>query len=109
MPNVQAIPAGKQDHVSQAEKDEFNAFRNGDDNLYEKGIMGVPNAYDPERGSKYPKTPRPVLTPGPLLATDEGQPSDLGKPKVLSRERNRAIDKSELDKPSGRVVRSKGK
>lgn len=100
MGNVQAIPGSKKDHAS-ADREEFDAFWNGDSNLREKGILGVPNPYDPEAGSKYPKTQRPVVTPGPLLATDPGQPSDLGTPRVLSRQP--AIDKV----PSG-VVRSKG-
>lgn len=102
MGNVQAIPGSKKDHAS-ADRAEFDAFRNGDSNLREKGILNIPNAYDPDAGSKYRKNPRPVLTPGPLLATDPGQPSDLGTPRVISREVNRAIDK-----PEGRVVRSKG-
>lgn len=108
MPNVQAIPGSKNNHVSQAEKDEYTAFRNGDDNLREKGIMNIPNPYDPDRGSKYPKTPRPVPTYGPILATDPGQPGDVGEAKIIGRQP--AIDRSEkLDKPSGRVVRSKNK
>lgn len=94
MPNVQAIPASRINDVSQAEKKEYEAFRNGDANLRDKGIMDVPNPYDPDAGSRYPKTARPVPVYGPLLATDEGQPTDVGSAKVLGRQP--AIDKSEL-------------
>lgn len=107
MPNVQAIPAGKKDHASKDEVQEFQNYREGKDNLYEAGILDVPNPYDPTRGPKYAKTPRPEVTYGPLLATDPGQPDSISQPKVISRQP--AVDKSELDKPSGRVVRSKGK
>jgi hypothetical protein len=106
MPNVQAIPASRVDSVPVSEREEYDAFRRGDANLREKGIMDVPNPYDPEAGSRYPKTERPSPTYGPLLATDEGQPSDVGSPVVIGRQP--AVDRSEqLDKPSGRVVRSK--
>ena len=100
MGNVVSIPSTKMDHVSQEELDEYNAQRNGEDNLYEAGILGVPNAYDPEAGSKYDKIPVPTRHEGPLLATDEGQPKDV-EAKVLSRDSNRSVDKSE-----GNVVRS---
>lgn len=102
MPNVQAIPGSKKDHVSPAETEEFNNFRNGVDNLFEPGILNVPNAYDPNRGSKYPKTARPEPVYGPLLATDEGQPEGVGEAKVIGRQPS-------IDKPEGRVVRSRGK
>lgn len=101
MPNVQAIPAGKQDHVSNAEKEEFDSYRKGEDNLYEAGILDVPNAYDPNAGSKYTKNSRPVVAPGPLLATDPGQPDNISA-NVTGRQ-------PAVDKPEGRVVRSRGK
>lgn len=99
MPNVQAIPASRINDVPVTEKEEYEAFRNGDANLREKGIMDVPNPYDPEAGSRFAKTPRPEPTYGPLLATDPGQPESVGDAKVIGRQP--AIDKSELG-----VVRS---
>jgi hypothetical protein len=72
MGNVQSIPEGKMDHVSADEREEFETFRTGADNDYAPGIMNIPNPYE---------TTRPV--------------------KVISRERNTAVDKSEQS-----VVRS---
>jgi hypothetical protein len=101
MPNVQSIPGSKNNHVSQAEHDERDAFRNGEGNLYSPGILDVPDAYDPNAGSKYPKTSRPEVSYGPLLATDEGQPDGVGEAKIIGRQ-------PAIDRPDGRVVRSRG-
>ena len=98
MGNVVSIPATKMDHVSDEERAEFEAQRNGEDNLYEPGIMDIPNPYDPNKGSKYDKIPVPTRDNGPLLATDDGQPKNT-EAKVLSRQP--AVDKSEVG-----VVRS---
>lgn len=100
MGNVTAIPEGKLEHVSAEEREEFETFRSGADNDYFAGITGVKNAYDPTAGSKYPKTPVPHREqPEASLGTDK---RDRNEPvKVISRERNSAVDKSEQS-----VVRS---
>lgn len=100
MGNVTSIPATKIDRVSKDELDEYNAFRNGDENLFEPGITDVPNAYDPTAGSKYDKIPVPTREHGPVLATDPGQPDNVSA-NVTSRDKNLAVDKSEVG-----VVRS---
>jgi hypothetical protein len=96
MGNVQSIPPEKRDtkFVSQAELDEFEAYRNGDDNLFEAGIRtGDEGFYDPTAGSKYPKNHRPTVTPGPVFATDPGQPRNVGSAKIIGRQP--AVDKGE--------------
>jgi len=96
MGNVQSIPPEKRDtkFVSQDELDEFEAYRNGEDNLFEAGIRPTEDGfYDPTAGSKYAKAEKPQSTPGPLLATDEGQPKNVGEAKVVGRQA--AVDKSD--------------
>jgi hypothetical protein len=109
MGNVQSIPPGKRDtaFVTQEELEEFEAYRNGEDNLFEPGIRsGDKGFYDPTAGSKYAKVEKPASTPGPLLATDPGQPKDVGEAKVVGRQD--AVDRSEATRQgsSGAVDRS---
>lgn len=118
MGNVQSIPPAKRstDFVSQDELDEFDAYRRGEDNLREPGIrVGEEGFYDPNAGSKYQKTPRPDTTPGPVFATDPGQPKNVGEAKVIGRQS--AVDRSEaartgssgtVDRSERSVVGSKG-
>jgi hypothetical protein len=110
MGNVQSIPADKLDRVSDEEREEFEAFRNGDDNLYEAGIrVGDEGFYDPTAGSKYEKTQRPTPSSNeqPRESNTDATPLKAGAntqtAKVISRERNSAVDKSEAP-----VVDSKG-
>jgi hypothetical protein len=64
-----------------------------DEDLSEKGIRtGEKGFYDPEAGSKSPKTERPEYVPGPLLATDPGQPDNIEAKGI---KRTPALDKSE--------------
>lgn len=96
MGNVQSIPPEKRstDFVTQDELDEFEAYRDGSDNLFEPGIRSTDEGfYDPTAGSKYAKTQKPESTPGPLLATDPGQPKDVGEANVVGRQS--AVDKSD--------------
>lgn len=115
MGNVQSIPEGKLDRVSAEEREEFETFRTGSDNLYHAGInVEGGDSYDPYAGSKYDKTPVPHRDqPEPKLGTDRDDVPEA--PKVISRNRNRAIDRSEatrtgsngtVDKSEQRVVSS---
>ena len=95
MGNVTAIPAGKLDSVSSEELQEFEDFRSGADNDYFAGITPKSGkGYDQYAGSKYDKTPVPHREqPEPRLGNDK---NDRNEPvKVISRERNSAIDKTE--------------
>ena len=95
MGNVTAIPEGKMNRVSADEKSEFEAFRSGSDNAYAAGItVKDGESYDPTAGSKYDKTPVPHREqPEPGLGTDRNDVPEA--PKVISRNKNKAIDKSE--------------
>lgn len=109
MGNVQSIPPEKRstDFVGQDELDEFEAYRNGEDNLFEAGIRPTEKGfYDPTAGSKYTKTQKPESSPGPLLATDPGQPKGVGEAKVVGRQE--AVDRSEATRQgsSGAVDKS---
>lgn len=110
MGNVQSIPADKLDRVSDEERAEFEAYRNGEDNLYEAGInVGQEGFYDPTAGSKYPKTQRPVLDSNtqPRESNTDATPLKAGANtqdfKMISRSRNQAVDSS-----GDGVVESKG-
>lgn len=113
MGNVTAIPEYAA-NVTADERKEYEDFRSGADNLYEPGITNIPNAYDQYAGSKYNKTAKPEYVPGPLLATDEGQPQDV-KANEVSRNRNKAVErnsgesKDSVDSTPQRVVSSKDK
>lgn len=106
MGNVTAIPEGK---GTPEEKNELKAFQNGEGNDYLPGIMDVPEPYDQYAGSKYDKAVKPELPKTPLLATDEGQPSDVSA-NVVSRDRNRAVDSDRVSvvpsKSTGRKANS---
>lgn len=94
MGNVTAIPEGKLDRVSADERAEYEAFRSGSDNRYAPGIDAGEDSYDQYAGSKYDKTPVPHREqPEPALGTDRSDVPET--PKVISRNRNKAIDKSE--------------
>jgi hypothetical protein len=80
------------------------------EDLGEAGInVGKPGFYDPERGAKKVKTPRPEPIYGPLLATDPGQPGNI-EAKGIHRQRNSAIERGErVDSKPSAVVSSKDK
>lgn len=112
------IPQGKEHLVSQEEKDQAKAYHEVSDSLYHAGInVGKPGFYDPEAGHDKPRAERPESQPTPLLATDPGQPKGVGL-DLVSRERNKAVDRSEralsgssatVDKTESNVVRSTGR
>lgn len=119
MGNVQSIPADKLDRVSDAEKAEYEAYRKGEDNLYEAGIrVGDEGFYDPTAGSRYEKNHRPTLDSNtqPRESNTDATPLKAGANtqdfRMISRERNSAIDKSESSvvnsesKPRGRKAAS---
>lgn len=90
MPNVQSIPEGK---GTTSEHKEFDAFRNGEENLRHEGISPLKgDGYDPTAGPTYPKTKRPEPEYGPLLVTDPGQPKDITA-KGITRDRNVAVER----------------
>lgn len=95
------------------ENHEALPHHSGRDNLYEAGInVGKDGFYNPSEGSSRPKNERPVAEDTPLLATDPGQPESVGEAKIISRDRNSVVDKSEQrvvnseSKPSGRKAKT---
>ncbi len=98
MGNVTAIPEGK---GTPEEKNEYESFRNGENNLYEPGIrVNDEGFYNPDHEPKYGKNVKPEPTYGPLLATDPGQPDNLSA-RVVSRESSKPIERPE-SRPTGR-------
>lgn len=78
------------------ENHEALPHHSGSDNLYEAGInVGKDGFYNPSEGSSRPKNEKPTPEATPLLATDPGQPESVGDAKVISRDRNKVLDKSE--------------
>jgi hypothetical protein len=66
-----------------------------DEDLSEKGInVDKPGFYNPDRGAKKVKTPRPEPIYGPLLATDPGQPDNI-EAKGITRDKNSAVERGE--------------
>lgn len=65
------------------------------EDLREAGIrVGDKGFYDPNRGAKKVKTPRPEPIYGPLLATDPGQPDNI-EAKGITRDKNPAVERGE--------------
>jgi hypothetical protein len=103
---AQNLPADKEATPEEQEQRDFYHY-NKDAN-YDAGInVGQEGFYDPEAGSQKVRNEAPESTPGPLLATDEGQPTgisanvigrsehiDSGEQRVVSsgRKRNAATD-----------------
>lgn len=95
------IPQDKENLVSDEEKQQAYDYQNNTDAFYHAGInVGKEGFYDPEAGHDKVRDERPESEPTPLLATDPGQPKDVGA-NLVERERNKAVDKSEAT-----VVRS---
>lgn len=95
------IAAGKEHLATQEEKDQAYAYHHNTDSLYHEGInVGKEGFYDPNAGADKHPIRRPEAVPTPVLATDPGQPKGVGA-DLVSRERNKAVDKSEIG-----VVRS---
>lgn len=98
------IPQAKEHLVSDGEKEQARVYHDNSDSLYEPGInVGKKGFYDPEAGHDKVRPERPQSEPTPLLATDPGQPEHVGA-NLVSRELNKAVDKSEVG-----VVRSTGR
>lgn len=82
------------------------------EDLREAGIrVGDKGFYDPERGAKKAKTPRPEPIYGPLLATDPGQPDNIEakgihRTPALDKSDSRVLDSSDK-KPAGRKATPK--
>lgn len=97
MGNVTAVPAGK---GTPEEREEFETFRKGEDNLYSPGIrVGDEGFYDPTAGKdkakNKPAAPSSNETPR-VSNTDatpvKGSSDRKSKVNVISRERNSAVD-----------------
>lgn len=98
------IPQGKEQYVSEEERQQAKDYHEVSDNLYHAGInVGKEGAYDPQAGADKHPLQRPESEPTPVLATDPGQPKGVGA-NLVERERNKAIDKTESN-----VVRSSGR
>jgi hypothetical protein len=98
------IPQGKEQYVSEEERQQAKDYHEVSDNLYHAGInVGKEGAYDPQAGADKHPIRRPEIEPTPVLATDPGQPKGVGA-NLVERERNKAVDKSESN-----VVRSSGR
>lgn len=98
------IAEGKEHLATQEEKDQAYAYHHNTDSLYHEGInVGKEGFYDPNAGADKHPIRRPEAVPTPVLATDPGQPKGIGA-DLVSRERNKALDKSERG-----VVRSTGR
>lgn len=98
------IPQGKEQYVSEEERQQAKDYHEVSDNLYHAGInVGKEGAYDPQAGADKHPLQRPESEPTPVLATDPGQPKGVGL-NLVERERNKAIDKTESN-----VVRSSGR
>lgn len=98
------IAEGKEHLATQEEKDQAYAYHHNTDSLYHEGInVGKEGFYDPTAGADKHPIRRPEAVPTPVLATDPGQPKGIGA-DLVSRERNKAVDKSERG-----VVRSTGR
>lgn len=96
MGNVTAAPEGK---GTSEEREELERFRSGEDNLYHAGInVGKEGAYDPTAGKDKEKNQPTAPSSNETPRERPGDPTPL---KVVSRERNKAVDKSETN-----VVRS---
>lgn len=103
------IPQAKEHLVSDEEKEQARVYHDNSDSLYHKGIDIGEGSYDPEAGADKHPIRRPEAVPTPVLATDPGQPKGVGA-DLVSRERNKAVDKSERDvvRSSGRKVKPEG-
>lgn len=98
------IPQAKEPFVSDEEKQQARDYHEVSDSLYHAGInVGKPGFYNPEAGYDKVRDERPESDPTPLLATDPGQPKGVGA-DLVTRERNKALDKSEVG-----MVRSSGR
>lgn len=122
---TQAIPDMKDKangtDVSAEEREEYEAYREGKDNLYHAGIrVGEEGFYDPTAGSAYKdqKEKRPAQSaqdsdmPKPNRKSAENRAQKRTPAKVISREKNGAVDGSErvaeAPKKTGRKVSDKG-
>lgn len=98
------IPQGKENFVSEDEKQQAYDYQHVTDNEYHAGInVGQEGYYDPEAGATKHPILRPESEPTPVLATDPGQPSGITA-NLVSRDSNPAVDKTESP-----VVRSTGR
>lgn len=105
---TQAIPE-QAANVTAEEREEYEAYRSGEGNLYEPGIrVGDKGFYDPTEGSPYAdeKELKPDSSPQKTFFADTSKKSasEAPRPKVISRDRNAAVDRSETPtaRPTGR-------
>jgi hypothetical protein len=95
MRQTRNIPQDKEDMVSQEEKDQARVYHDNSDSLFHAGInVGQEGFYDPQAGAEKHPLRRAESEPTPVLATDPGQPKGVGA-DLVTRERNKALDKSE--------------